>query len=122
MGGLTIQRAADTFSAFSFDNMGIDHGCADIFVAQQFLDCADIITVLQKVGRKTVAQGMAADVFLYACQFDGFFDSPLKAAGMDVMAAGNVAARIFGQRLGRKNILPYPLAIRLFVLPGKSGG
>lgn len=38
--------------------MCINHRGRDIFVAQQFLHCADVVAILQEVGREAVAKGM----------------------------------------------------------------
>lgn len=45
---LTIQRAADGEAA-AVEDVGVDHGCGDIFVAQQFLKGANIITRFKQV-------------------------------------------------------------------------
>ena len=54
---LRIERAAHPLSA-TLKHMGIDHRRADIFVPQQFLHGADIVTIFQEVCRKAVAQRM----------------------------------------------------------------
>ena len=41
-------------------NMGVDHGRADILVAQEFLDCADIVSCLEEMGREAVAERVAS--------------------------------------------------------------
>jgi hypothetical protein len=40
--------------------MGVNHGGFDIFVAQQFLDGADVVAVLQEMSGKTMAEGVAS--------------------------------------------------------------
>ena len=44
-----IERAAHGEAAL-FEDMGVDHGCFDILVTEQFLDGADIVAILQEVG------------------------------------------------------------------------
>jgi hypothetical protein len=45
---LTIQGATDG-QATAFDDVGVDHGGGDIFVAEQVLDGADVITGFKQV-------------------------------------------------------------------------
>ena len=40
--------------------MGVDHGGAHILVAEKLLDCSDVIAILKQVGRKGVAESVAA--------------------------------------------------------------
>jgi len=40
-------------------DMGVDHRCADVFVAKKFLDGADIIACLKQMRGKGVAEGVA---------------------------------------------------------------
>ena len=44
-----IEGTADTPGA-SVEDVGVDHRGADIFVAQQFLDCADVVAVIEEMG------------------------------------------------------------------------
>jgi len=44
--------------------VGVNHGGADVAVAQEFLDCADVIAVLQHVRREGMPKGVAAGVFV----------------------------------------------------------
>jgi hypothetical protein len=45
---LTVQRATHG-QATAIEDVGIDHGGGDIFVAQQVLDSADIVTGFKQV-------------------------------------------------------------------------
>ena len=60
------------------------------------------------MGSKTMAEGMTAYSFgnlrLLNCLFKSFLDG----AFVEMMAAGFAGARILGQGVGRKNILPNP--------------
>ena len=70
---LLIQGAADG-EATSIEDVGVDHGCLDVFVAEEFLDCPDVITGLEQVGGEGMTEGMTSDVFvdtgLASCPFD----------------------------------------------------
>ena len=68
--------------------MGVDHGGADVFVSEQFLDGADVVAVLEEVGGKGVAKGMTGDTFSDAGFAGGFFYGALEAGGFEVVAAG----------------------------------
>ncbi len=46
------------------EDVGVDHGGFDIFMAEQFLNCADVVAVLEQVGRKTMAESVTAHVFV----------------------------------------------------------
>ena len=45
------------------ENMGIDHGGFDVLVAEQLLNGADIVAVLEQVGCKGVPEGVACSSF-----------------------------------------------------------
>jgi hypothetical protein len=57
--------------------VGVDHGGAHVGVAEQFLDCADIVAVFEEVGGERVAEGVATGVFRDAALPDGFLDGAL---------------------------------------------
>jgi len=59
-----IGGAADP-SAPSIQDMGVDHGCADISMAKKFLDRPNIVPILKQVGGKGMAEGVTA------CRFGG---------------------------------------------------
>ena len=54
-------------------NMSIDHGGLDIFVAEQFLHGADVIAILEQLSGKTMAKGMRGDNL---CQIHRFHSLP----------------------------------------------
>jgi hypothetical protein len=54
-----VKRAADAL-ATAVEHMGVDHGGANVLVAQKFLDCADVATCLQQVSSEGVSEGMAS--------------------------------------------------------------
>jgi hypothetical protein len=54
--------------------VGVDHGGFDVFVSEQFLDGADVITVLEEVGSEGVAEGVATDALFDFGKMDGLFD------------------------------------------------
>lgn len=66
--------------------MGVDHGGFDIFVAEEFLDGANVVARFKEVGGETVAEGVACGVFVNACFANGFFDRLLEGAFAHVPA------------------------------------
>ena len=52
-------KGADHSASTAIENVSVDHGGFDIFVAKKFLNSADIVPVLEKVRCK----GMATDIF-----------------------------------------------------------
>lgn len=57
--------------------MGVNHGGFDIFVAQQFLDGADVVAVLQEMSGKTIAEGVATDPLGDPGFLDSLFNRPV---------------------------------------------
>ena len=81
-----VQGAADGEAA-SVEDMGIDHCGFDVFVAEEFLDGADVVAILQQVGGEGVAKGMGADALGDASLAGGLFDGFVQTAGVEVRAA-----------------------------------
>ena len=46
--------------------MGVDHGGFDVLVPEEFLDGADVVAVLEKLGGEGVAEGVRGDGFVEA--------------------------------------------------------
>jgi len=57
-------------------DMGVDHRCANVFMAKKFLDGADIITSIKQMRGKRVAEGVATGVLDYTRIADCFLDCP----------------------------------------------
>ena len=71
-----IQRALDPAASF-FDDMGVNHGSFNIFVAKEFLNSSDVIAILQKMGSKTMAESVTVTWFSNFCLPDGILYGPL---------------------------------------------
>ena len=54
--------------------MGVDHGGFYIFVAEEFLYSADVVTVLEEMGGEGVTKGVGADGFIYFGYLGGLPD------------------------------------------------
>ena len=75
--------------------MGVNHSCPDIFVAQQFLDCSDVVARLEQVRGERMAKCMAADMLDHAGLADGFLHGPLENGLVDMVATLLAGFRVF---------------------------
>ena len=66
--------------------MGVDHGGANIGVAEEFLDGADVVAIFEQVCCKRMAEGVGGSTFINAGEADGSFDFPLDVGFFHVMA------------------------------------
>ena len=69
------------------ENMSVDHGGANILVAEEFLNGADVISALEEVGGEGMTKSMTGDALFDGNFLGGLLDSSLKARGFEVMAA-----------------------------------
>ena len=69
----------------SIEDMRVDHGRADVLMAQQFLDRPNIIAVLKQMGGKRMPEGVATGRFGDPGSPNGFFDRPLQDGFMEMM-------------------------------------
>ena len=97
----------DTRSTVS--NMGVDHGGRDIAMAEQFLHCANVVSVLDQMGGETVAHGVTACLFRYSGIDHGLSHSLLHRGIVDMMPAFYFRSRIYRDAARREYILPLPL-------------
>jgi len=64
------------------EHMSVDHGCFDVFVTEQFLDCANVVAVFQQVGGEGMTEGVRGDAFL----------DPRLAGGLPALRAASLIA------------------------------
>lgn len=81
-----VRRAAHPHGA-SIEHMGLDHRGAHVLVAQELLDRADVLAPLQQVGRKGMAEGVAAGLLGDSCLGYGSLHRLLHHARIQVVAA-----------------------------------
>jgi hypothetical protein len=93
--------------------MGVNHGRAYIFVAEQLLNGTDVVATFKKMGGETVAKGMTAGGFAHAGLPNGVFNGILQIFLRQVMAPDRTRARVAGGFGSRKNVLPHPGALRI---------
>jgi hypothetical protein len=58
------------------EDMGVDHRCPDVALAQDFLDRLNIVTAFEQVRGKGVPEFMIVHMFYYPGLKDGFLISP----------------------------------------------
>jgi hypothetical protein len=87
----SIQRTLHAIGA-ALQHVRVDHGGADIGVAQQLLDGADIVAGFEQMGGKAMAKGVATNFFGETGVDDGRLDPLLEKVLVTVMTAEHVIA------------------------------
>ncbi len=72
-GGLFIEGALDAGCATP-GYMSVDHSGFHVFMPKEFLNCANVVVVLQEMSGKAMAQGVRGDMFVNVGAAGGFFD------------------------------------------------
>jgi hypothetical protein len=81
-----VEWAADAAGAVSED-VGVDHCGADVAVAEELLDGADVVAALEEVGGEGVAEGVAGDPLVEARLACSTLDGTLHHALVKMMPA-----------------------------------
>ena len=89
-------------------------------MAKKLLNRADIVARLQQVCGKTVAKSVTTGGFVQAGSADRKLDRVLEILFRDVMTARLAAARVNAEFRGREDVLPWPGARCIDVLPIKG--
>lgn len=116
-----FQRAADSQPA-ALDDVGINHRGPNIFVAQQFLNSANVIARFKQMGGKTMSKGMTTDRFGKFSRPDRLFDGFLQAAFIHMVPAGLTGAGIAGELMSGKDVLSGPFASRIGIFSMQGVG
>jgi len=103
------------------DEVGVGHSGFEVFVADEFLDGADVVAGFQEVDGEGVAEGGAGDGFGDAGQLGCFSDGSLGAAFAEVVAAGFAGAGVNGEVAGGEDVLPGPVAVGVGVSASECG-
>jgi hypothetical protein len=104
-------------SAATIEYVRVDHGRARICMAKQFLNGANIVTIMKQMGSKTVAQRMDGNRFRDARLFNSFFQSALHSTLIQVMAPHDSRAGIRRHVGSWKHPMPGPRLRRPRILP-----
>lgn len=115
-----VRRAGDAATGRIAENMGVDHGGLHILVAEEFLDGADVVAGHEEMGRETVAEGVRAHLLCNLCFPCGVSDGALNHRFVEVVAANDAGARIGPAAGGRKDVLPFPVAVGVGIFAGQG--
>ena len=80
-----VQWTPDTAAA-AVEHVGIDHRGADVGVAQEFLDGADVVAPFQQVGREGMTEGVACGGLAIPAPRTARFTALLEHGFMEVVA------------------------------------
>ena len=111
---LIIQRTGNDHTRF-IERVGVDHCRGHIFVTQQLLHGANIISILQQMCSETVPKGVAACRLRDSGALDRGFHCFLKVFLRYVVTTRLARARVDGNFRGWENVLPSPGAIGVAV-------
>jgi hypothetical protein len=102
------------------EDVGVDHGCLDVFVTQKLSDGADIVIRFQQVDGEAVAQSVGSDGLDDTRQASRPFDRLLQAAFVQVMAAHDAGTWMLRKATGWENVLPapFPVGVGVFARQG----
>lgn len=104
------------------EDVGVDHGGFDVFVAEEFLDGADVVAALEEVGGEGVAEGVGCDAFVDSCGLLGFADGALEGGFVDVVAGGFACLGVGVEGVGGEYVLPEPVFASGWVFLGEGVG
>lgn len=94
----------------------------DVFVAEEFLDGADVVAGFEEMGGEGMAEDMRGDMFVDLGGAGRLAHSFLDAAFVEVVAADDAGTRVNGEAVGGEDVLPDPLASGVGVFFGESVG
>src|SRR5262245_56197564 len=103
-----VGRAPDTGRALVQD-VRVDLRCADVAVAEQLLDGADVPAGLQEVGRERVTEGVARGPLLDPSTAHGVFDGTQQRGLVKMMAPSLPGGALHIDARRREHPLPPPL-------------
>ncbi len=113
---------ADDASATALvENVGVDHGRLDVFVTEEFLNSADVVSGHQEVRGERVSEGVAACSLCESCISCGLFDGFLDHRFVEVVASDGIGSGVGAAGTGREDILPSPIDGGVWVLAFEGG-
>ena len=93
--------------------MRVDHGGADVFVAEQFLHGPNVVAIFEQVGSEGMAQRVATGALVHVRFTHRAFDGSLQRIFQQVMAPLVARLRIERWLRGGKDPVPGPFKRRL---------
>jgi len=116
-----IQGTADA-AATTVEDVRVDHCGADVAVAEEFLDRADVVAGFEEVGGEGVAQRVAACGLGDACVAHGGLDGALDDRLVQVVAVVLPGVAVAVEADGGKDPLPAPLRCGVWILSDERAG
>jgi hypothetical protein len=95
--------------------VSVNHGGLHVLVAEQFLDGANVVTILEEMRGKTVPEGVGRDGLVDSRKLGGAFDSFLQAGFVEMVALFEAGNGICGKVGGGECILPGPFTVGVWV-------
>ena len=117
--GEVIQRAHDSVATLLQD-VGVDHGGADVRVSQQGLDGANVRAPLQEMSGEAVPERMRTDPLADSRLADDSGNGLVDGTGVEVMPANLAGARVSGPMTSGEDVLPSPILVGVRVLAGQG--
>jgi hypothetical protein len=105
--GEAVEGAADAAAAGLVEDVGVDHGGLDVAVAQQLLDGADVVPLLEEVGGERVPEGVAAGGLGQPGLRDRLLHRLLHGRLVQMVAADGAGARIAAGRSTPQALPPW---------------
>ena len=102
--------------------MGVNHSGTNVFVTEEFLHGANIISRFEEVGGKRMAEGVTGDAFGEAQKLDGFSNDLLDGSLTEMMSPHQPGVGVGRASRGRKDILPAPFSTGIRVFLGQGMG
>ncbi len=116
-----VEGAEDTFAS-AVQDVSVDHRGADVVVAKQLLDGADVVAVFQEVGGEGVAEGVAGGPLGDTGFLDGVADGALHDRFVMMVAAALAGIERHVGPGGREDPLPGPFAAGVGVFAAEGVG
>src|SRR5437667_458151 len=104
------------------EDMRVDHRGTDVAVTEELLDDADVVVVLEQVGREGVSEGVARGELGNARGTDGVLHRALEDGFVEMMAPPLTGETVHVEPCSGENPLPRPFAPGMRVLPQEGSG
>src|SRR5262245_60936249 len=120
-GSQPVGRARDAEGS-PVEDVGVDHRGAQVAVAEELLDGADVRAVLEQVCRERVSERVAGDALGDAGQACGALHDALNRRLMEVVAKDGAGAPIHSRAQGGEDPVPAPIEVGVPELLAKRAG
>ena len=119
---LALVKGASDAAAATVQDVAIDHGRGEIRVAEEFLNRAGVVAVLEEMGRERVSKSVGACRFRNSGREHGLPYRTLQGTLVQKMPAALATLTMGVVSCRWKDPLPSPFAGRVWVFPGERVG